>query len=368
MSNADLNDETSLNEKTSDSITAIASRRAADLLSPFVHALAAFVVAVLLFSVVVALAGQNPLVAGQTLLNGAAGSRERWAESLAKTIPLLMTGLSVAIAFRAGFFNIGAEGQFLMGALAAAGLGTKAQLPVPFVLLGGALAGALWALIAGALKTRRGAPEIITTIMLNYIALQVVAFSLQMPDNQSAAHGWLLEQAQTQPQSDVMPEQAQLQPLLADTSLHIGVFIALACAFACWWLLFCTERGFLLRAAGANALSARAAGIRVQTETLRAVALCGALSGLGGAMEVAGATKQLSMSGFGYGYTAIAVALLANLNPLGVVPAALLFGMLDSGGKSMERTANVPAVTVFVIIGVVIFVVAAIPRLKLRRS
>jgi simple sugar transport system permease protein len=368
MSNADLSDESQLSEQASDNITAIAPRRVADFLSPFLYALAAFAVAVLLFSVVVALAGQNPLTAGQTLVSGAVGSRERVAESLAKTIPLLMTGLSVAIAFRAGFFNIGAEGQFLMGALAVTGLSTKAQWPIPLALLGGALAGAVWALIAGVLKTRRGAPEIITTIMLNYIALQIVAFSLQMPDNEGAAHGWLLENAQTQPQSDVLPEQAQLPTLLADTNLHVGLFIALACALACWWLLFRTERGFLLRAAGANAFASRAAGIRVESETLRAVALCGALSGLGGAMEVAGATKQLSMGSFGYGYTAIAVALLANLNPLGVIPTALLFGMLDAGGKSMERTADVPAVTVFVIIGVVIFVVAAIPRLKLRRS
>ncbi len=368
MSNANLNDDSQPSEQSADSITAIAPHRAADFLSPFLYALAAFVLAALLFSVVVALAGQNPLVAGQTLISGAVGSRERVAESLAKTIPLLMTGLSVAIAFRAGFFNIGAEGQFLMGALAVTGLSTKAQWPIPLALLGGALVGALWALVAGVLKTRRGAPEIITTIMLNYIALQAVAFSLQMPDTEGAAHGWLLESAQTQPQSDVLPEQAQLPALLADTNLHIGLFIALVCAFACWWLLFRTERGFLLRAAGANALASRAAGIRVEMETLRAVALCGALSGLGGAMEVAGATKQLSMGSFGYGYTAIAVALLANLNPLGVIPAALLFGMLDAGGKSMERTADVPAVTVFVIIGVVIFVVAAIPRLRLRRS
>jgi simple sugar transport system permease protein len=123
-----------------------------------------------------------------------------------------------------------------------------------------------------------------------------------------------------------------------------------------------------VRASGANALAARASGIAVEKETLRAVALCGALSGIGGAMEIAGATKQLSMGGFGYGYTAIAVALLGNLNPLGVVPAALLFGMLDAGGKSMERIADVPAVTVFIIIGVVIFVVAALPRFSFRRS
>jgi simple sugar transport system permease protein len=244
----------------------------------------------------------------------------------------------------------------------------KAQWPVPLALLGGALAGALWALIAGVLKTRRGAPEIITTIMLNYIALQVVAFSLQMPDSEGSAHGWLLENAQTQPQSDVLPPQAQLPALLPDTNLHVGLFVALACALACWWLLFRTGTRLSTARCRCQCIRVTRCGHSGAKRTLRAVALCGALSGLGGAMEVAGATKQLSMGSFGYGYTAIAVALLANLNPLGVIPTALLFGMLDAGGKSMERTADVPAVTVFVIIGVVIFVVAAIPRLKLRRS
>jgi simple sugar transport system permease protein len=277
-----------------------------------------------------------------------------------------MTGLSVAIAFRAGFFNIGAEGQFLMGALAAAGLGARLQLPVVLVLIGGAACGALWALLAGILKTRRGAPEIITTIMLNYIALQLVAFSLQVPEKTGQAHGWLLERAQTQPQSDVLPIQSQLPALWRDTSLHIGIIVAIMCSVLCWWLLFRTERGFLLRASGANAVAARAAGIAVEVQTLRAVALCGALSGLGGAMEIAGATKQLSMGGFGYGYTAIAVALLAGLNPLGVLPAALLFGLLDAGGQSMERSANIPAVTVLVLIGVVVFAVALAPRFKAR--
>jgi simple sugar transport system permease protein len=346
----------------------LSPRRFTAFFTAAVGPLAALSVALLLCAAVVALAGQNPLTAGSTLISGALGSRERIAESLAKMIPLLMTGLSVTIAFRAGFFNVGAEGQLLMGALAAAGLGAKLQLPIPFVLLGGAVAGAAWALIAGVLKTRRGAPEIITTIMLNYIALQIVAFSLQMPDREGAAHGWLLERAQTQPQSDVLPARSQLPALLADTNLHVGLFVALLCAGACWWFLFRTERGFLVRAAGANALAARAAGIAVEKQTLRAVALCGALSGLGGAIEIAGATKQLSMGAFGYGYTAIAVALLGNLNPLGVVPAALLFGMLDAGGKSMERIADVPAVTVFIIIGVVIFVVAALPRFSFRRS
>ncbi len=323
--------------------------------APRLYAACFLLFAFFLLPLVVMLAGRSPLEAGAALVQGAAGNPSRLAESLSKTIPLVMTGLSVALAFRAGFFNIGAEGQMLMGALAGAALGAKAQWPAGLVLLGGALAGAAWALLAGVLKVRRGAPEIITTIMLNYIALQLVAFAVQGP---------LQEAARTQPQTDVLPPQSQLPALLPDTNLHAGLLIVLACAGVCWWLLFRTERGFLWRAAGANPLAARGAGIDAGRQTLQAVALCGALSGLGGAMEVAGATKQLGMGGFGYGYTAIAVALLGALNPLGVLPAALLFGMLDAGGKAMERTAGVPSVAVSVVIGILIFALAVAPRLR----
>ncbi|HVF85416.1 MAG TPA: ABC transporter permease, partial [Abditibacteriaceae bacterium] len=225
----------------------------------------------------------------------------------------------------------------------------------PFVLLAGALAGSGWALIAGILKTRRGAPEIITTIMLNYIALRLIEFAVQGP---------LQERARTQPQSDLFPEASQLRALMADTNLHAGLLVAIACAVAVWWLLNRTERGFLMRAVGANALASRAMGIESEKQTLGVVALCGALAGLGGACEIAGATKQLGLGGFGYGYTAIAVALLAGLNPLRVLVAALLFGMLSAGGGAMERTANVPAATVNIVVGVLIFVIAVLPRLQ----
>jgi len=313
-----------------------------------------FLVALSLCALFLLLAGKNPATAGAALVSGALGSPLRVAETLSKTIPLVMTGLAVAIAFRAGFFNIGAEGQFLAGALIAAAIGTKLQWPFPLVLLGGALAGTIPALIAGLLKTRRGAPEIITTIMLNYIVIRLAEFAVQGP---------LQESARQQPQTDVLAKVSQLPALLPDTTLHIGLFVAILCALGCWWLLFRTERGFLLRAAGEGPLAARASGIAVEKNVLYAVALSGALAGLGGAMEIAGATKQLGLSQFGYGYTAIAVALLARLNPLGVLPAALLFGMLSAGGGAMERNTGVPAVTVSIVIGVVICA-AALPKLK----
>lgn len=309
--------------------------------------------ALIVCALLIRLAGSDPIAAGVALWDGATGSRLRLAETGAKTIPLILTGLSVALAFKAGFFNVGAEGQFLMGAIAATTLGAKFSFPWPIVLLGGAIAGAGWALIAGWMKYKRGASEIITTIMLNYIALQLVTFAVQGP---------LKERSGSQPQSDVLAPASQLPALVAGSNLHLGLFIALLAPPLAWVFLFRTTRGFEWRASGAGEKAARIAGIAVTRNQLAAVALSGALSGLGGAMEIAGATKQLNIGGFGYGYTAIAVALLANLNPLGIVPAALGFGLLSAGGGAMERNAGVPAVAVSMVIGVVIFALAAVSR------
>jgi simple sugar transport system permease protein len=334
----------------------------------YVAPLLAIVAAFLVCAIILLITGQNPLTAGAALLDGAFGSRVRLAESLAKTVPLLLTGLSVAVAFRAGFFNIGADGQFLIGALLATGIATKTSLPpkvlLPAAILGGIIGGTLWAMIAGWLKFRRGAPEIITTIMLNYVAVALVAFSLQLPSTPGGVHGWLLEKAQSQPQSDVLSRVAQLPALLTGTTLHVGAIIALFCAIGVWWLFTRTEKGFLMRAAGSGERAAKIAGIATASQAYFAVGLCGALSGLAGALEICGATKQLSTGTPGYGYTAIAVALLANLNPLAMIPAAMLFGFLDAGGGAMERTAGIPAVMVSVITGVLICAVALLPRFK----
>lgn len=324
--------------------------------APLLRLIVPPLIALAVCALLIRLGGNDPVAAGAALWNGATGSRLRLAETGAKTIPLIMTGLSVALAFRAGFFNVGAEGQFLLGAIAATALGAKCAFAWPIVLVGGAIAGAGWALIAGWMKYKRGASEIITTIMLNYIALQLVTFAVQGP---------LKERANSQPQSDILAPGSQLPALIVGSNLHIGLFIALLAAPLCWVFLFRTAKGFEWRASGAGERAARIEGIAVQRNQFAAVALCGALSGLGGAMEIAGATKQLNVGGFGYGYTAIAVALLADLNPLGILPAALGFGLLSAGGGAMERNANVPAVAVSMVIGVVIFALAAVSRKKM---
>ncbi|HEX8552970.1 MAG TPA: ABC transporter permease [Abditibacteriaceae bacterium] len=320
-------------------------------LTPFI----AIGLALMVSAAFIALAGGDVRAAFGALVYGAAGNKIRLAETLSKAIPLCLAGLGVALAFRAGFWNIGAEGQMLMGALAATALATRGGIfsNLFFVLLGGALAGAAWALIAGWLKFRRGAPEIIATIMLNYVAVQLVAFAVLGP---------LQERVRRQPQSDVFPVSAQLPSLISGTTFHAGAFLALACAVACWHLLFRTETGFLMRASGEGERAARLHGIAVEKQRVLAVGLSGALCGLGGACALAGATKQLAQGELGFGYTAIAVALLANSHPLGIVPTAIFFGALSAGGGSMERLAGVPAVTVAVVTGAVIFAVAVFSR------
>ena len=154
--------------------------------------------------------------------------------------------------------------------------------------------------------------------------------------------------------------------LIDNTSCHIGLIISILCALACWWFLFRTQSGFTMRAVGLNSLAARAMKVRSSTRTLQAVAIAGALSGVAGAAEIAGATRQMGMGGFGYGYTAIAVALLAGLNPLWAIPSALLFGMLSAGGGAMERSANVPAVTSYIVVGVLVFFASVASRLKTK--
>lgn len=331
---------------------------------PLLARVSLLAIALVLCALLVWLTGKNPWLAAKALVYGALGTPRNAAESLAKATPLILTGLSVALAFRAGFFNIGAEGQFLMGAVAATALGTKGGWPWPFLLLGGALAGALWASLAAWLKLRRGAPEIITTIMLNYVAIQMVAFLLQIPDRPGAPRGWLLEKDGYQPQSDVIAPSSQLPSLMATTNLHAGLILALLCAVGCWWFLFRSERGFLARAVGAGPIAARAAGINVDGQVRFVTLLCGALAGMAGAMEISGATKQLNLNAPGYGYTAIAVALLGDLNPLSLIPAALLFGALNAGGGAMERNASVPAMAVSVVTGVLVCCAAFLPKLN----
>jgi simple sugar transport system permease protein len=302
------------------------------------------------------LLGYAPLPALLALASGAFGSPAAWTATLLKASPLLLSGLAVALSFRCGVWNIGAEGQLYAGALAATALATRllpgapAAILAPLASLAGALGGALLAGVAGALRAARGVSEVISTILLNFVAIQAVAL---------AVHGPLQEASRAYPQSDALPAAALLPSV---GRLHLGVAIALVAAVGVQLLLFRTSLGFRMRAVGLSPVAARFAGISPERHMLVSLGIAGALAGLAGAFEVAGVTERL-YEGLspGYGYTAIAVALLARLNPLAVAPAALFFGALEAGAGAMQRTAGVPSVVTQIAQGLVILVFVAIP-------
>ena len=276
--------------------------------------------------------------------------------------PLIFTGLAVAVAFRTSVFNIGVEGQFILGAFGAAtALLILKDLPAPIPLIGaifaGVLTGAIWGFIPGFLKARTGAHEVITTIMLNYIATQIVLFGLRSD--------FLRQEGSDQPISKVLTPIARIPGLLdpfglPSIRLHYGFVLALVTAAVVSWFLFKTTKGFELRAAGFNLTAARYAGISAGGSIILAMTISGGLAALGGSMEVLGTVPQMSNDiSSGYGFTAIALALIAGNRPLGIVVAALLFGALRTGGALMQVQTGIPLDLLFFIQALVIMFVAA---------
>jgi simple sugar transport system permease protein len=287
------------------------------------------------------------------LLSGSLGSAAGWVSTLRETAPLLVTGLAVALAFRGGVWNIGAEGQLLAGALCATAVATRllegapALLLLPAAVLAGALGGALFGALAGLLRAARGVSEVISTILLNFVASSLVALAI---------HGPLQEAARAYPKSDPFPAM-----LPSFGRVHAGLLAALLLALLLYALLFRTPFGFRLRAVGLAPTAARFAGISPERIAVTTLALSGALAGFAGAVEVAGVTGQLYEGlSAGTGYTAIAVALLARLHPLWVIPSALFFGALEAGAAAMQREAGVPAVVTQVVQGSVILLAAGV--------
>jgi general nucleoside transport system permease protein len=325
------------------------ARRAAGRIGAAARPLASAAVALAIAAAVIAALGFPAGAALRALAVGSFGSGAALTATLLKTAPLLLTGLSVALAFRCGVWNIGAEGQLLAGALAATAIATRAApaapafVLVPLVVVAGAAAAAALGALAGWLRATRGVSEVISTILLNFIAIQAVAWAVTGP---------LQEAGGAYPQSDAFPAAARLPAI---GRLHSGVWAALAAAAALAWLLFRTPLGFRLRAVGHSPVAARFAGIPPERYGVAALAIAGALAGAAGAFEVAGVSGRLYQGlSPGYGYTAIAVALLARLHPIAVVPSALFFGALEAGAGAMQREAGIPAVATEVVQGVVI--------------
>lgn len=325
--------------------------------------LAAIVVALLLSGVALLLAGFDPVNAFLTLLRGAFGDLRVITEVLLQATPLILIGTGLAVAFRCNIWNIGAEGQFYAGAVLSTMVGIflgdlPAIILVPLVLLVGIAGGAVWGMLAGYFKVRFGASEIVTTIMLNYVAIITTGYLVTGP---------MIEEAGKFPQTARISEAARLFRFLPPTRLHIGFPLALIVAVLIYILLFKTSIGYAIRAVGHNQEAARYAGIDVNHNILLAMGISGGAAGLAGAVQVAGLTFRLYQQiSPGYGFTGIAVALLANNHPLGVILSGVLFGALRSGSEVMQISAKIPSVMVFAIQGLVILSVVTFGVLQVR--
>lgn len=297
--------------------------------------------ALVVVSAALALGGYDVGEALTAIWRGAFGSEQAIASiTLKRSVPLLLSGLAVALAFRAGIWNIGAEGQIYAGAVAGFtvgyfGGGLPSVVLVPAALLASLMAGAAWAALPTVMKLRGGTNEVITTLLLNFVALHLT--------------GWLVEGPLQEPRgverfTDMLPESAWLPTLWPGTDLHVGFALAVLLAIGLWVVFRYMRVGFLVRAIGEGPDAARITG-RVRSDRIAAGVFLasGALAGLAGAVQVMGVDRRV-FDGFspGWGYTAIAVALLARLNPLAVVATAVLFGALSAGGDGMQRAAGVP--------------------------
>lgn len=334
-------------------------------------------VAVLIGGIVMAAFGFDPIGGYAGLFRYAFLSEFNLTVTILNTIPLVFTGLAVAFAFRCGLFNIGAEGQLLVGSLFAGWLGTVVHLPmiltVPLLLVVGTAVGAAWALLPGILKATTGAHEVITTMMMSWIGLYLTSYLVK---------NVLMDPRSTIPASNKITEQARLLTLdqalpflfRSPTRLHLGVFLAIIAAVFIWYLLSRTTLGFEVRAVGSNPFAAETGGVSIRRNIIAALLISGGLAGLAGTVEIMGLHYRVyDRFSAGYGFTGITVALLAKNHPLGVIPAAVLFGALTNGGAGMQLQAGIPVDIVDVLSGVIIFLVAseelvkAVGRRRARR-
>lgn len=330
-------------------------------------------------AIAIAASGSNVLVAYSSLFIGAFGDPVRFfngfrelfttgqatgllraiypfTESLVTATPYIFAGLSVALGFRCGLFNIGAEGQFFIGALCSAYVGYSitglpAYIHLPLALLAGATGGALWGMVPGYLKARFGAHEVVNTIMMNWIAFRLSDWLLNGPMKASGFR----------PVTPNVEHTAELPRFFPDPlRLNWGFILALLVAYALYWFLFKTTMGFEIRSVGSNPDAAKYAGMSIIKNFVLAMALAGALAGLAGTAQVLGVDHWVGQ-GFsaGYGFDAIALALLGKSHPFGVVLSALLFGFLRSGATRMQSMAGVPIDIISIIQGLVIIFIAA---------
>jgi simple sugar transport system permease protein len=316
--------------------------------------LAAFIVG----AIVLLATGHSPIEAYGVMILGAFGDIHGIAQTLTQATPIIFTALAFLFAFKSGLFNIGAEGQLLIGGLTAALVGISfTGLPVfihlPLALLAGAAGGALWGFIPAVLKTKFGTNEVITTMMLTYVAIYLTSYMVNYPFK---APGWV-------PQTVAVSPSAELPRLLPQTQLSASFILALIFAGIAVYVLQKTTMGYEVRAIGLNPSAAESSGINIERGIILALVISGALAGIGGAGEILGVHRRY-IDGFspGYGWDGLAIALIGGLDPWGSVLAAILFGALRSGGMEMNRVTGVPLDIIFVLQALLVLFFAA-PRL-----
>lgn len=316
--------------------------------------LGAIAVALVLCSFLVWLTGADVLEAYSILFLSTFQSGYDIEDTLVKAAPLLFTGLAVVVAFRAKFWNIGAEGQLMAGAIAACWIGERLWLPafslVPLMVVSAAVFGALWALLPALLKVKLKVDDVVSTLLLNFIMLYGITALLEGP--------WR-DPKSGYPNSPSIRPEAEF-PILFGYQLHLGIFLALIAAILVWWMMTRTTLGFAIRAVGHNPAASNYAGLPVGRVIIVAALISGALAGLAGAGEVGGVRYQVTADlTSGYGYAGIVIATLAELNPIGAIPAALFFAVIFNGAGTMSRTLGVPIYLADVIQGTALMTMVA---------
>jgi simple sugar transport system permease protein len=329
------------------------------MLIPFL----AILTAVIVGGIIIAVVRGNPFLAYAGLIQGSFGSAKALSETAVWATPYILGGLAVALAFKGGLFNIGAEGQLAIGATVSAligyalpeWLGTNIPLIIhlPLAMLAGMVAGALWASIAGFLKAYTGGHEVINTIMLNYIALNTISFLLNGPMKDRDPNNVIAR-------TPLIAESARIPPIFEGLRVHWGFVFALLVAYLIWWLLNKTTVGFEIRTVGANPDAAKYAGINVKRTIILTMALSGMLAGLAGTIEVTGLNYRHELGfSIGYGFDAIAIALLGKSHPLGVVLAAFLFAAMRNGATRMQFLTQMPIDLISMLQALILLFVAA---------
>ena len=341
--------------------------------STFIAIICGFIVA----SVVLCIAGYNPIEAFNALFKGILSKPKYISNTIIKATPIILTGVSVAFAFKTGLFNIGAEGQYIAGTIAATIVGIKLNLPaiiqIPVVILAGMLAGAIFGGIVGLLKAKFGIHEVITSIMLNWIGLYLSNFvvrseTFHQPDststymiNESGFTTIFGNYKTTEEGIKFFSQHKWLSDIMIKTDVNIGIIVAVIMAIVIWVLLYKSSKGYALRAVGSNRDAAEFAGINVDKNIIQAMVIAGALCGLAGALAITGTSphKLSTMAAFeNNGFNGLSVALIAGTSPIGCIFAGLLFGGLLYGGQSVQSAIGAPSEIINIMIGTIVFFVA----------